>query len=99
MNEIEKLRKERDEARAEVERLRDMIKRLRGVLHVVSLDEYESTTSASDKVHDHARRARAVLREDRCSVRGSPHCWNRHGDITKCANCAATRALPIPEDM
>lgn len=36
--------------------------------------------------------------EDRCSVRGSPHCWNRDGDITRCANCAATRVLPTPEE-
>jgi len=52
--ERDKALRERDEARAEVERLR-------GVLHVMSLDEYESTTSASDKVHAHARRAREAL--------------------------------------
>jgi hypothetical protein len=51
---IARLYTERDEARTEVERLR-------GVLHVMSLDEYESTTSASDKVHAHARRAREAL--------------------------------------
>ena len=85
--------KERDEARAEVERLRErlpvdgsnmpsivdtledenvslraQIERLRGVLHVVSLDEYESTTSASEKVHAHARQARIVLNETLAGV-------------------------------
>lgn len=56
-------REERDEARAEVDTLRSQIERLRGVLHIVSLDEYESTTSASEKVHAHARQARIVLNE------------------------------------
>ena len=87
------LRQQRDEARAEVERLRArlpvdgsnmpsivdtledenaslraQIERLRGVLHVVSLDEYESTTGASEKVHAHARQARIVLNETLAGV-------------------------------
>ena len=45
---------ERDEARAEVERLRN-------ALASISLDEYESTSSASEKVHGHARIARKAL--------------------------------------
>jgi hypothetical protein len=53
---IEELTRERDKARAEGERLR-------GVLHIVSLDEYESTSSASEKVHAHARQARAALNQ------------------------------------
>lgn len=46
--------RERDEARAEVERLRN-------ALAAISLDEYESTSSASEKVHGHARIARKAL--------------------------------------
>jgi chromosome segregation ATPase len=60
---IDALIRTRDEARAEVDKLRSQIERLRGVLHIVSLDEYESTTSASEKVHAHARQARIVLNE------------------------------------
>ncbi len=55
--------RERDEARAEVDGLRLQIERLRGVLHIVSLDEYESTSSAAEKIHAHARQARVVLNE------------------------------------
>lgn len=55
--------RERDEARAELDGLRLQIERLRGVLHIVSLDEYESTSSAAEKVHAHARQARVVLNE------------------------------------
>jgi chromosome segregation ATPase len=60
---IDALIRTRDEARAGVDKLRSQIERLRGVLHIVSLDEYESTTSASEKVHAHARQARIVLNE------------------------------------
>lgn len=54
--------------RQEVERLRSQIEQLRGVLHIVSLDEYESTSSASEKVHAHARQARVVLNETLAGV-------------------------------
>jgi chemotaxis protein histidine kinase CheA len=62
------LKHQRDEARAEVDTLRSQVERLRGVLHIVSLDEYESTTSASEKVHAHARQARIVLNETLAEV-------------------------------
>ncbi len=55
--EIKRLERERDEARAEVERLRN-------ALAAISLDEYESTSSASEKVHGHARIARKALYGD-----------------------------------
>ncbi len=87
----EKAEKERDELRAEVERLqswtpigtysldvqheeerlritkeRDLARaegsRLREALAKISLDEYESTSSATEKVHGHARIAREALR-------------------------------------
>ena len=60
--------RERDEARAEVDGMRSQIERLRGVLHIVSLDEYESTSSAAEKVHAHARQARVVLNETLAEV-------------------------------
>lgn len=46
--------RERDEAKAEVARLREALAK-------ISLDEYESTSSASQKVHGHARIARNAL--------------------------------------
>lgn len=46
--------KERDDTRSEVARLREALTK-------VSLDEYESTSSASEKVHGHARIARNAL--------------------------------------
>lgn len=51
---VVQIERERDEARAEVERLRN-------ALAAISLDEYESTSSAADKVHGHARIARKAL--------------------------------------
>ena len=51
---VDALIRERDAARAEVERLRN-------ALAAISLDEYESTSSASEKVHGHARIARRAL--------------------------------------
>jgi chromosome segregation ATPase len=65
---IDALIRTRAEARAEVDKLRSQIERLRGVLHIVSLDEYESTTSASEKVHAHARQARIALNETLAEV-------------------------------
>jgi hypothetical protein len=55
---FKKVEKERDEARAEVERLRN-------ALASVSLYEYESTSSASEKVHACARIARKALYGDK----------------------------------
>jgi hypothetical protein len=52
---------ERDEARAEVGRLTQRIAALENALASISLDEYESTSSASEKVHGHARTARKAL--------------------------------------
>lgn len=43
--------------------LEDKIKALRSFAHICSLEQYESTTSASEKVKDHAHRARKVLEE------------------------------------
>jgi hypothetical protein len=45
----------------ECETLRQEIVQLRGALAMISLTEYESTSSASEKVHDHARIARKAL--------------------------------------
>jgi len=56
--EVREAIRERDEARAEVERLRN-------ALAAISLDEYESTSSASEKVHGHARIARKALYGDK----------------------------------
>jgi hypothetical protein len=75
--EVERLTDERDELLVRVEDqgaelratreayngARAEVERLRGVLHIVSLDEYESTSSASEKVHAHARQARAALNQ------------------------------------
>lgn len=47
----------------QLEETRSDVERLRGVLHIISLDENEPTTSASDKVHAHAKRAREVLQQ------------------------------------
>jgi hypothetical protein len=65
-----RLTREREESRSrvrylelELEQAKKKISALRGVLHIVSLDEYESTTSASDKVHAHANQARKVLED------------------------------------
>jgi hypothetical protein len=52
-----------DKLRARVTKLeRDKVL-LRNFANACSLDEYESTSSASEKVHAHARKARAVLKE------------------------------------
>jgi hypothetical protein len=53
--------RERDEARAEAGRLTQRIAALENALASISLDEYESTSSASEKVHGHARTARKAL--------------------------------------
>ena len=53
--------KERNEALAEIERLTARISELESALAAISLDEYESTSSASEKVHGHARIARKAL--------------------------------------
>ena len=45
----------------ECETLRQEIVQLRGALASISLTEYESTSSASEKVRDHARIARKAL--------------------------------------
>ena len=47
-----------DEARAAE------IARLRSALHRISLDEYESSSSDTEKVHSHARLARKALKGD-----------------------------------
>lgn len=48
-------------AKIEIERLTLRIATLEGALAQVSLTEYESTSSASEKVHAHARIARRAL--------------------------------------
>ena len=58
---VERLTQERDEARAQRDALVEEIKKLRNALAAISLDEYESTSSASEKVHGHARIARRAL--------------------------------------
>ncbi len=65
---VARMKKDRDEAQAEVVRLERERRaeqaeaaRLRDALAMISLTEYESTSSASEKVHDHARIARKAL--------------------------------------
>ena len=48
-------------ARTAVPALIEEVRRLRNALASISLDEYESTSSASEKVHGHARIARRAL--------------------------------------
>lgn len=60
-DDLEKAESERDGARAEIERLVTRITALESALASISLDEYESTSSASEKVHGHARIARRAL--------------------------------------
>lgn len=50
-----------------VVRLEREVERLRNALACISLDEYESTSSASEKVRAHARIARAALYPDLAS--------------------------------
>lgn len=50
------------EARGDILSLIAEVERLRHALHCISLDEYESTSSASEKVHGHARIARDALK-------------------------------------
>ena len=52
---------ERDEARAEIERMVQRIATLENALASISLSEYESTSSVSEKLHGHARIARKAL--------------------------------------
>jgi len=91
--------RERDEARAEVERLQGAYQRgaeamreaaacYRNALASISLDEYESTSSASEKVHGHARIARKALYGETMDDRNEEAIYAAE-DI---------RALPIPED-
>lgn len=49
----------------EIERLTARIAELESALAAISLDEYESTSSASEKVHGHARIARKALYGDK----------------------------------
>jgi hypothetical protein len=50
--------------RDDVEKAAWEITKLRNALAAISLDEYESTSSASEKVHGHARIARKALYGD-----------------------------------
>lgn len=50
-----------DDERREKVALASQVEKLRNALAAISLDEYESTSSASEKVHGHARIARKVL--------------------------------------
>jgi len=54
-------KEERIRLRSENLRLSQETEKLRNALASVSLDEYESTSTASEKVHRHARIAREVL--------------------------------------
>lgn len=54
-----------DGFRAEAKRLTERIAELTNALASISLTEYESTSSASEKVHDHARIARRALYGDK----------------------------------
>ena len=51
--------------RNDVEKAAWEITKLRNALAAISLDEYESTSSASEKVHGHARIARKALYGDK----------------------------------
>lgn len=53
----------REEYSRDMARLKEKVARLRVFAHWCSLDEHESTSSASDKVRSHGRKARAVLKE------------------------------------
>lgn len=53
------------EQKSEVERLIPRLAVLESALASISLDEYESTSSASEKVHGHARIARKALYGDK----------------------------------
>jgi hypothetical protein len=46
---------------ADIEEMRSEIKRLRNALASISVNEYESTSSATEKVHGNARIARIAL--------------------------------------
>lgn len=54
-------RAEVQRVRRDVSRLAAEVVKLRNALAAISLDEYESTSSASEKVHGHARVARKAL--------------------------------------
>jgi chromosome segregation ATPase len=61
--ERDELEKHLSEAEDDRDAAKAKLDRLRKALHCISLDEYESTSSASEKVHGHARIARTALSE------------------------------------
>lgn len=60
-DEVDAIQKENRELREKLGAARAEVERLRNALAAISLDEYESTSSASEKVHGHARIARKAL--------------------------------------